>query len=564
MPGAADVIGLFGNPAATANGVGGGQGFHSYLQSHQQANQPGPADPGLNRRHEAETPPMTSERPVPQAEEPGHSRSAADTQRREGAGERDPTGDAEHAGKRKSTAGRTDERRPVDESPARKSTNTKNNDADQERGGGTRVASEEASTKRDAKKENTAKTAGESVESAGTVNVKSDAANAAAGIAAQIAEQAAAKSERRSGENKDRLFVKGEGRAAQGETKTGAANKALAEQMDSAELAKFAERMAAAKPGDSKSAIKDLADAAKDRGEKKELKDATKGVGLSKNGADPAVAGLRIELDQAKWQINGRAYGERGGSDTTETKLAGFMERYVKTAKGGASGKKGEGGEESRSDHRQQETRPGAARLNDLQSINGGELRNLNARDAFDMSRQKEEIARENRRLFNDLVERARVNVQSNGDSTASIRMNPAALGRMTLNLDVRQNAVHARIVVESDAARRMLTDEMENLRQELTRQGIHVESLSIRVREPANMSFMNGANTNDQSGNLPADQNAGGKNSGDSPNGERASEDQSRRFSGERAGEEYDLAAAAGGVGLASRREERAVNISI
>ncbi|MDH5656610.1 MAG: flagellar hook-length control protein FliK, partial [Spirochaetia bacterium] len=87
---------------------------------------------------------------------------------------------------------------------------------------------------------------------------------------------------------------------------------------------------------------------------------------------------------------------------------------------------------------------------------------------------------------FNELVEKARMNFGSDGRSSASIRMNPAHFGRMTLNIEMQNNQLQAKLLVESSDAKKMIMDEIENLRQELRNHGIQVESISVKVKEPA------------------------------------------------------------------------------
>ena len=86
--------------------------------------------------------------------------------------------------------------------------------------------------------------------------------------------------------------------------------------------------------------------------------------------------------------------------------------------------------------------------------------------------------------MFQELVQAARLQLNADGSSIASIRMHPEHLGRLTLHLQVRENQVHAQAVVESEAARKLVENEIDALRSELRRQGIQVESVSVRVRE--------------------------------------------------------------------------------
>ncbi len=341
---------------------------------------------------------------------------------------------------------------------------------------------------------------------------------------------------------------------------------APADGAEAAELKKFAERVAAAR-ADLKQA------SAGETTDQRAEASTSNNTGGGKEAAkvDAASGGLRVELDSAKWQLNGRVYGERGGQENIESKVAGLMDRYVRK-NGGANGKDSgsQNKNESGGDQQRGDSRNFANRLSDLQLAGTGDVRDANQAQSLEQARLQKmdqaELARENRRLFNELVEKARVNVQSNGNSTASIKMNPAALGRMTLNLEVHQNQVHARILVDSDVAKRVLMDEMDHLRAELGRQGITVESLSIRVREAANMSFMQNSDGAEHS--ALDQQAAGGEESGDdsAPNSEarQNGDEQSLRSSGDEAGRQYDRDAGALAAESPSRRELSAVNISI
>jgi len=163
--------------------------------------------------------------------------------------------------------------------------------------------------------------------------------------------------------------------------------------------------------------------------------------------------------------------------------------------------------------------------------------------------------------MMNDLVQKARVNLQSDGASTASIRLNPRTLGQMTLNLQVQQNQVHAQVIVESEAARKLVQNELEHLRQELRAQGVNVESVAIRVREPQSAGQMSQQQGGDQqqqpgmqSGGAGADR---GRNaSGDEHPEAAASEGAGPEAFAAEAGEQYEShagrsPASAGGVNI-------------
>lgn len=88
------------------------------------------------------------------------------------------------------------------------------------------------------------------------------------------------------------------------------------------------------------------------------------------------------------------------------------------------------------------------------------------------------------RKQFQKMVEQARVRMGSDGRSTAQIRMNPEHLGRLQLDLVMKDNVVSGRVIVDNQQAFKMLRDDIEHLRQELARHGIQLENLSVKTRE--------------------------------------------------------------------------------
>ncbi len=87
--------------------------------------------------------------------------------------------------------------------------------------------------------------------------------------------------------------------------------------------------------------------------------------------------------------------------------------------------------------------------------------------------------------MFNQLVQKARVNFGADGSSQASIRLRPEQLGSVTLNLKVHGQVIEAKMVVENESVRKLVKEEMEMLQKELKRQGFSVDAIEIRVREP-------------------------------------------------------------------------------
>jgi len=97
----------------------------------------------------------------------------------------------------------------------------------------------------------------------------------------------------------------------------------------------------------------------------------------------------------------------------------------------------------------------------------------------------RERLTQETKALFNQLVEKAKINYGSDGSSSASIRLKPDQLGNVTLNLKVHGNVVEARLLVENDSVKKLVKEEVDHLQKELKRQGFSVDAIEIRVREP-------------------------------------------------------------------------------
>ena len=68
--------------------------------------------------------------------------------------------------------------------------------------------------------------------------------------------------------------------------------------------------------------------------------------------------------------------------------------------------------------------------------------------------------------------------------SVATLRLDPPELGKMKLHMDLRENQLALRIDVETDAARRLLTEQADALRRSLESTGIHLERIEVRVPE--------------------------------------------------------------------------------
>ncbi len=92
--------------------------------------------------------------------------------------------------------------------------------------------------------------------------------------------------------------------------------------------------------------------------------------------------------------------------------------------------------------------------------------------------------------MMNRLAVKAKINISSDGSSTASVRMHPENLGFMTLNLKISEGKAEGRILVENQTAMKLIRDEIETLKTELRNQGISLESFTVRVRDSASSQF--------------------------------------------------------------------------
>lgn len=82
-----------------------------------------------------------------------------------------------------------------------------------------------------------------------------------------------------------------------------------------------------------------------------------------------------------------------------------------------------------------------------------------------------------------NLVQKARVHIIQNGKSSAQVALNPKSLGKMTLNISVLENKVEGRLMVESEAIKNILLNEIQQFRQDLKATGLQLENIEVDVR---------------------------------------------------------------------------------
>lgn len=70
------------------------------------------------------------------------------------------------------------------------------------------------------------------------------------------------------------------------------------------------------------------------------------------------------------------------------------------------------------------------------------------------------------------------------GRATATLRLDPPDLGKIKLQMDLRDTQLGVRMVTETEAARRLLSEQMDTLRRGLEAAGIQLERVELRVAE--------------------------------------------------------------------------------
>ena len=197
-----------------------------------------------------------------------------------------------------------------------------------------------------------------------------------------------------------------------------------------------------------------------DKGDLKSLKEMAQSA--FRNMGEQTLAGnvntVRHSVD-GKWTVDGPVLGAEMRVKTDEKSSMGQQ----------GQGKGNEGQSQARSDSQNLNFRMDSVATADAKSKMAAE-----ARDSAPFDRKQ----------FQQMVEQARVRMGPDGRSTAQIRMNPENLGRMHLDLVMKDNVISGRLIVENQQAFKMIQEDIENLRQELARHGIQLENLSVKTRE--------------------------------------------------------------------------------
>ena len=190
-----------------------------------------------------------------------------------------------------------------------------------------------------------------------------------------------------------------------------------------------------------------------------------------------------VTLDPEKWKVHGRV-------ETKELLLTENQNKknHIKNMESKKSSTDGKG--ENQKDH-------SSAKFNEMKNL-FGETGSVRSQPLGSNQISKEQFVADNKNIFNELVDKARLNLGPDGNSTATIKMHPASLGSLTMNLRVMNNSLEAKILVDSESAKRLIMDDIENLKMEMKSQGIQVDSFTVKIKE----SFFSGLEYDSQQQN--------------------------------------------------------------
>jgi flagellar hook-length control protein FliK len=114
---------------------------------------------------------------------------------------------------------------------------------------------------------------------------------------------------------------------------------------------------------------------------------------------------------------------------------------------------------------------------------------------------QKEEQVRSSKQLPQALSTRTMERVETalkeaakaRDGKTISLRLDPPDLGKVKVDVTLRDGALHARIVVESPAVNQLLREKSHELQQNLRRLGLEVDTVTVTVSSDGQSNFNSG-----------------------------------------------------------------------
>ena len=286
----------------------------------------------------------------------------------------------------------------------------------------------------------------------------------------------------------------------------------------------------------------------------------------SKEGLDTETL-VRVSLEPEKWRVQHSSdLQEKKNGEQKQDRLSSL--KASEEGKGKYFGKNKEENAQNNKDGQSANSNSPSHSIEELALLFNKEGHQADSLKSFQNNMRKESVLRETKDLYNELVKKAKLNLKTDGSSSASIRMRPRSLGNMTLNLEIFQKQVQAQIVVESQAVKQILLEELNYFQQELQKQGIQVESLNIRVRENLESQTANEQEAKSEDQETEQEQNSAmhKKGQGNKRDGEFAEHRQEKDMETESASvlsisaEEYETSA----LSLSESPREKHIDVSV
>lgn len=120
------------------------------------------------------------------------------------------------------------------------------------------------------------------------------------------------------------------------------------------------------------------------------------------------------------------------------------------------------------------------------------------------------------RQLMNQVMDKARVTVMKNGDSTMTVRLDPPSLGQVEMKVEIHDNRVKAVLMADNHEAKTILENNIQNLKQSLHDNGLKVDEITVTTA--GDFKFKNDSfaqNANGQNGGNGGNRNGGGFGNG-------------------------------------------------
>lgn len=106
-----------------------------------------------------------------------------------------------------------------------------------------------------------------------------------------------------------------------------------------------------------------------------------------------------------------------------------------------------------------------------LRTENNKVTRNMKAEPPTYLSRQ-----------FDEIIQRARLQVRENGTANLTTRLFPREMGAVTVNLTLTEGIISARFTVANETVQRELSAHIENIREQLQQDGIRLANFSVNI----------------------------------------------------------------------------------